>query len=167
MTQLMGSLMAFDHRSQGIPPRAVDLILREVGVPPGWIGGGVDGCGNIVARTTDEGFKIGRPASEAAPQTLVRAPGGFYRGRTLEGVEVDVAYRFLPHTDGWSVHFGISSDLLNTPVEQSQYLLAGGATISLALAAILSTLVASEKLNLRTRADIVRYGVAHGWLDDL
>jgi DNA-binding NarL/FixJ family response regulator len=26
---------------------------------------------------------------------------------------------------------------------------------------------ASEKLNLRTRADIVRYGVAHGWLDDL
>jgi DNA-binding NarL/FixJ family response regulator len=26
---------------------------------------------------------------------------------------------------------------------------------------------AAEKLNLRTRADIVRYGVAHGWLNDL
>jgi DNA-binding NarL/FixJ family response regulator len=26
---------------------------------------------------------------------------------------------------------------------------------------------ASEKLGLRTRAEIVRYGVAHGWLDDL
>jgi DNA-binding NarL/FixJ family response regulator len=26
---------------------------------------------------------------------------------------------------------------------------------------------AAEKLGLRTRADIVRYGVAHGWLDDL
>jgi DNA-binding NarL/FixJ family response regulator len=26
---------------------------------------------------------------------------------------------------------------------------------------------AAEKLSLRTRADIVRYGVAHGWLDDL
>jgi DNA-binding CsgD family transcriptional regulator len=26
---------------------------------------------------------------------------------------------------------------------------------------------AAEKLNLRRRADIVRYGVAHGWLNDL
>jgi DNA-binding NarL/FixJ family response regulator len=26
---------------------------------------------------------------------------------------------------------------------------------------------AAEKLNLRTRADIVRYGASHGWMDDL
>ncbi len=26
---------------------------------------------------------------------------------------------------------------------------------------------ASEKLNLRTRVDIVRYGVAHGWLESV
>ena len=26
---------------------------------------------------------------------------------------------------------------------------------------------ASEKLGLRTRAEIVRYGATHGWLDDL
>jgi DNA-binding NarL/FixJ family response regulator len=26
---------------------------------------------------------------------------------------------------------------------------------------------AAEKLNLRTRADIVRYGVARGWMDEL
>jgi two-component system, NarL family, sensor histidine kinase UhpB len=130
--------------SIALEPKAVDLILREAGVPPGWIGGVVDARGNIVARTTDEGFKIGRPASEAARQALVIAPGGFYRGKTLEGIEVDVAYRFLPHTDGWSVHFGISSDLLNAPVEQSQYLLAGGAAISLALAALLSILVARD-----------------------
>ena len=130
--------------SIALEPQAVDLILREAGVPPGWIGGVVDARGNIVARTTDEGFKIGRPASEAARQALVRAPGGFYRGKTLEGVEMDIAYQLLPHTDGWSVHFGISSDLLNAPVEQSQYLLAGGAIVSLVLAAVLSTLIVRD-----------------------
>ena len=57
---------------------------------------------------------------------MARAPEGFYRGSTLEGVEVDTFYRTLPHTAGWSVHFGVSSEMLDAPVRRSGYLMVGG-----------------------------------------
>jgi two-component system, NarL family, sensor histidine kinase UhpB len=130
--------------SVALEPKSVSSILSEAGVPAGWIGGVVDARGNLVARTLDEGYTIGSPASVASRDAVSRAPGGFYRGRTLEGVDVEVAYQLLPHTDGWSVHFGISSELLDAPVEKSQYLLAGGGVLSVVLAAILSILVARD-----------------------
>jgi two-component system sensor histidine kinase UhpB len=130
--------------SVALEPKSVSSILSEAGVPAGWIGGVVDARGNLVARTLDEGYTIGSPASVASRDAVSRAPRGFYRGRTLEGVDVEVAYQLLPHTDGWSVHFGISSELLDAPVEKSQYLLAGGGVLSVVLAAILSILVARD-----------------------
>jgi two-component system sensor histidine kinase UhpB len=142
--------------SVALEPNSVSSILSEAGVPAGWIGGVVDARGNLVARTLDEGYTIGSPASVASQNAISRAPGGFYRGKTLEGVDVEVAYQLLPHTDGWSVHFGISSELLDAPVEKSQYLLAAGGILSLVLAGVLSILVARDiaqrRRNEQTRA---------------
>ena len=51
---------------------------------------------DVVARTLDEGYTIGGPANEISREVVKRAPGGFYRGRTLEGVEVETAVRAVP-----------------------------------------------------------------------
>jgi two-component system sensor histidine kinase UhpB len=145
--------------SVAFEPKSISWILSEAGVPPGWIGGVLDARGNLVARTLDEGYTIGGPASEISQEVVRRAPGGFYRGRTLEGVEVETAYQLLPHTDGWSVHFGISSELLNAPVEKSQYFLSGGGVLSVVLAGILSILVSRDMAQRRrdeqTRATLM------------
>jgi two-component system, NarL family, sensor histidine kinase UhpB len=130
--------------SIALEPGGVSSILRDAGVPPGWIGGVVDAKGDIVARTQGEPFEIGRPASAAVREAIKRAPQGFYRGHTLEGVEVEVAYQPLPHPDGWTVHFGVSSAMLDGPIEKSQYLLAAGGAASLVLAAFLAFMVARD-----------------------
>lgn len=119
-------------------PDAVSQILRSAGAPKGWVGAVVDAKGNIVARTISEQFELGRPASESMRRAIAKAPEGSYVGRSLEGVEVDTIYRTLPGTGGWSVHLGIPSEALNAPVKRSGYLLAGGGTVSFALAIALA-----------------------------
>jgi two-component system, NarL family, sensor histidine kinase UhpB len=127
-----------------LAPDAVSSFLRSAGAPKGWIGAVVDAEGNIVARTMAEAFELGRPASQALRAAIARAPEGYYYGRTLEGIEVETVYRTLPRTGGWSVHFGVSSEVLNAPVRQSLFVLAGGGIASLALAAGLGILTARD-----------------------
>jgi signal transduction histidine kinase len=123
---------------------AVSSILRESGAPEHWVGAVVDRRGNIIARTLSEQREIGRPASPAVLQAIARAPEGFYIGPTLEGLEVETAYRTLRDTGDWSVHFGVPVEELNAPVSRSLYLLLGGAAASLALAGLLATLIARD-----------------------
>ena len=70
-------------------PDAVSQILRNAGAPEGWVGVVADAKGNIVARTLEEQFELGQPASESVRAAIKRAPEGAYIGRTLEG-RVDV-----------------------------------------------------------------------------
>ena len=121
-------------------PDAVSQILRHAGAPSGWVGVVVDAKGNIVARTIEEQFELGRPASEAVRAAIQRGSEGSYVGNTLEGTEVDTVYRSLPGTGGWSVHLGLPTELLNAPVRRSAYLMAGGGTVSVALAVALAWL---------------------------
>ncbi|MFC1458553.1 ATP-binding protein [Microvirga arabica] len=125
-------------------PNAISSILKDAGAPKDWVGAVVDAKGNIIARTLAEEFELGRPASPGLRQAIMQAPAGFYVAQTLEGVEVETIYQTLFHTGGWSVHFGIPSDLLNAPVARSVFVLAGGGMASLALAAALAFLTARD-----------------------
>lgn len=125
-------------------PNAISSILKDAGAPKDWVGAVVDAKGNIIARTLAEEFELGRPASPGLRDAIRLAPAGFYVARTLEGVEVETIYQTLFHTGGWSVHFGIPSDLLNAPVARSVFVLAGGGVASLALAAALAILTARD-----------------------
>lgn len=121
-------------------PDAVSQILRNAGAPKGWVGVVADAKGNIVARTIEEQFELGRPASESVREAIKQASEGVYTGHTLEGVEVDTVYRSLPGTGGWSVHLGIPTESLNAPVRRSAFLMAGGGAVSLAFAVALAWL---------------------------
>jgi two-component system sensor histidine kinase UhpB len=145
--------------SVALAPDGVGSILRSAGAPISWIGAVVDADGRIIARTLAGEIEQGRPASLAVRQAIADAPAGFYRGRTLEGIEVDTVYRTLPGTAGWSVHFGMASAALNAPVQRSQYLLASGGLASLLLAAGLASLTARD-IAQRRRDEAARSAAA-------
>lgn len=130
--------------SVALAPDGISAILRGAGAPGDWIGAIVDARGHFIARTVAEGIELGRFASPALRQAIAHAPAGLYRGRTLEGAEVDTVYRTLPDTGGWSVHFGIPSEQLDAPVRRSAYLMVGGGLASLVLAAVLASITAHD-----------------------
>ncbi|WP_456684602.1 ATP-binding protein [Bradyrhizobium sp. P5_C11_2] len=128
---------------------AVSSILRDAGAPADWIGAVADRYGNLVARTRAEASEIGRPASPSLRDAIARAPQGFYTGATLEGEEVEVVYRTLEGTGGWSVHFAIPLTALNAPVARSYFVLGGGSLASFVLAVGLAGLVARDMAHRR------------------
>jgi PAS domain S-box-containing protein len=140
-------------------PNAISSILKGAGAPPDWVGAVVDARGNIIARTLAEETELGRPASPGLRDAIQRAPVGFYVASTLEGVEVETVYRTLPDTGGWSVHFGVPSKALNTPVLRSIYLLAGGGIASFLLALVLASLIARD-MSQRRRNEAERSELA-------
>lgn len=123
---------------------AVSSILRDAGAPEGWVGTIVDADGNTIARTRAEVEELGHPANAALQAAIRRAPQGFYTGPTLEGSNVEVVYRTLHDTGGWSVHFGMPIAALNAPVSRSYAVLAGGSVLSVGLALALVGLVGRD-----------------------
>ncbi|ACS43914.1 sensor histidine kinase [Methylorubrum extorquens] len=129
---------------------AVSSILRDAGAPEGWVGTIVDADGNTIARTRAEVEELGHPANPALQAAIRRAPQGFYTGPTLEGSNVEVVYRTLKDTGGWSVHFGMPVAALNAPVSRSYAVLAGGSILSIGLALALVGLVGRDMAQRRT-----------------
>jgi signal transduction histidine kinase len=128
---------------------AVSSILRDAGAPEGWVGSIVDADGNTIARTRAETEELGHPANPALQAAVRRAPQGFYTGPTLEGANVEVVYRTLQHTGGWSVHFGMPVATLNAPVSRSYLVLAGGSLVSIGLGLALVGLVGRDMAQRR------------------
>ncbi|MET3787212.1 ATP-binding protein [Methylobacterium radiotolerans] len=129
---------------------AVSSILRDAGAPEGWVGTIVDAEGNTIARTRAEVEELGHhPANPALQAAIRHAPNGFYTGPTLEGANVEVVYRTLKHTGGWSVHFGMPVATLNAPVSRSYVVLGGGSFVSIGLALALVGLVGRDMAQRR------------------
>lgn len=128
---------------------AVSSILRDAGAPEGWVGTIVDSDGITIARTRAEAEELGQPANAALQAAIRRAPQGFYTGPTLEGANVEVVYRTLKDTGGWSVHFGMPVAALNAPVSRSYAVLAGGSVLSIGLALALVGLVGRDMAQRR------------------
>ncbi|SEP48021.1 Histidine kinase-, DNA gyrase B-, and HSP90-like ATPase [Methylobacterium sp. ap11] len=135
--------------SVGLATNAVSSILRDAGAPEGWVGTIVDAQGNTIARTRAEEEELGHPANAALRAAIRRAPQGFYTGSTLEGPDVEVVYRTLTETGGWSVHFGLPVATLNAPVSRSYLVLACGSVLSIGLGLALVGLVGRDMAQRR------------------
>ncbi|MGU3454151.1 sensor histidine kinase [Methylobacterium sp. 391_Methyba4] len=135
--------------SVGLATNAVSSILRDAGAPEGWVGAIVDANGNTIARTRAEEEELGHPANAALQAAIRRAPQGFYTASTLEGSNVEVVYRTLKDTGGWSVHFGLPAATLNGPVSRSYLVLGGGSLVSIGLGLALVWLVGRDMAQRR------------------
>ncbi|WP_412758515.1 ATP-binding protein [Methylobacterium radiotolerans] len=135
--------------SVGLATNAVSSILRDAGAPEGWVGTIVDADGNTIARTRAEEEELGHPANAALQAAIRRAPQGFYTASTLEGSNVEVVYRTLKDTGGWSVHFGLPAATLNGPVSRSYLVLGGGSLVSIGLGLALVGLVGRDMAQRR------------------
>jgi predicted outer membrane protein/sporulation protein YlmC with PRC-barrel domain len=137
----------------GLNPSQISGILRHAGAPDDWIGAIVDGSGKIVARTVAEEFEAGRLAAPSSLQAISGGRDGFYAGRTIEGLEMETVLRFLPRTEGWTVHFGIPVETLDGPIRRWIILLLAGGATSLALAFLLAMLIANDIAQRRRAAE--------------
>ena len=144
--------------SVGLATNAVSSILRDAGAPQGWVGTIVDSDGDTIARTRAEAEELGHPANAALLAAIRNSPQGFYTGSILEGSNVEIVYRTLKDTGGWSVHFGMPVDTLNAPVARSYLVLGGGSALSIGLALALVGLVgrdmAQRRAGERARFDL-------------
>jgi two-component system sensor histidine kinase UhpB len=130
--------------SFAMAPDSVATILRTAGAPRNWIGVVVDGSGHVITRTVNEGPRTGTLASAAFREAVANAPAGTYAGRTAEGIPVDTDYRALPGVANWTVAFGIPSQVLEAPFRHALYILGASGGAGLALAALLTSLVARD-----------------------
>jgi signal transduction histidine kinase len=145
--------------SVGLATNAISSILRDAGAPEGWVGTIVDADGNTIARTRAEAEELGHRANAALQAAIRRAPQGFYTGSTLEGSNVEVVYRTLKNTGGWSVHFGMPAATLNAPVSRSYLVLAGGSVVSIGLGLALVGLVGRD-IAQRRAGEQARFALA-------
>lgn len=132
-------------------PDAVGDILRDAGIPPGWIGAVVDRDGRLVARSRDEATTVGLPASPDVRRAIATGSSGFYKATTRDGVPVETVFGRLAACGAWSVHLGVPRDALDSPVRRAILAVAVAGAVSLALVATLVTLLARDLGRRRQR----------------
>ena len=126
-----------------VAPVAMAKLLRDVGLPPEWIGTVIDGDGYVVARTAGPSSMIGERASATALDARRKATEGIYEGLTLEGTATLSVFRQVGIA-GWSVHIGVPSVIFRAPQRQALLLVIVAAAGTLILAALFSWLLLRE-----------------------
>ena len=130
--------------SVALVPDGIASLLRQAGMPDGWVGVVLDRAGRTVARTRGSADDQGQLASQTLRAAIAAAPQGVLRGKNRDGVAVETVYRTLPGSGGWVVAFGIPLAALEDPVRRALMLLAGEGFAGLLLAALLTALVAHD-----------------------
>jgi signal transduction histidine kinase/ActR/RegA family two-component response regulator len=114
-----------------IKPESFDRLFEAQGVPAGWASGLVDASGNFIARVPSR--PIGSRASETFLEHIKSADEGWYRGKTVDGLDTYTAFTVSRQT-GWSVGFAIPTELVYGPVRHAAFIAIGGLLVVLALA---------------------------------
>ena len=122
-------------------PNSVSAIVSEAGIPKSWVGAVADRRGKLIARSLSEPSTQGRDAAQSLRAASAASVSGFYKGKTLEGIPVDVVFRTLPKAGVWSVHLGIPSEELDRPTRHAFYGVGIAVAISLVIAVLLTVAV--------------------------
>jgi len=118
-------------------------ILRQSGVPKGWVGAIVDGQGHLIARDGEEPFKPGQSIEPALRKLIDSAGKGFYQ-RPDSGTGVETIFRSLPDIGKWSVLLAVPKKELDAPFQRAVYALTGGILVSLIFASGFAILIAKS-----------------------
>ena len=112
-------------------PAAFQQILANQRLPANWTSGLVGSDGRLIARVPNT--PLGRSASADYLNATKNADEGWYRGKTLEGVDTYTAFSRSRFT-GWSIGYAIPADLLVGSSRDSATFLGIGILVSLASA---------------------------------
>ena len=89
-----------------VKPETFTALLAPQRFPPDWVGVVLDGNKRFVARTMNPERSLGQPVSQSLQAALARAPEGWFRGTTIEGLDVYTPYN-RSNFSGWAVAIGI------------------------------------------------------------
>jgi signal transduction histidine kinase/ActR/RegA family two-component response regulator len=112
-------------------PKRFERLIEEQDLRPSWVSGLVDRRGTVIARIPFR--KEAEKASEAFLEATTKSTEGWYRGKTLEGLDSYTAYKTSDYT-GWSIGFAMPSSEVNVSAWRAIWLVGLGAAILIGLA---------------------------------
>ena len=117
-----------------IKPELFLTPIEQQRIGSGWVSGIVDANGYFIARIPPPpAEKAGEPFLAA----IARAPEGWYRGRTTEGLDAYTAHITSSFTN-WSMGLGIPAEEVLAEARRTAWVMGAGIAASLALASFLA-----------------------------
>ncbi len=113
-----------------LEPESLSSLVQAQHYPDTWALALVDANARLIARVPRR--PLGDSVSADLQAAMKRSPDGWYRGRTLEGVDTLSGYARSPLT-GWTVAAAVPIDEVRATAWQAAGLMAAGAILSLAL----------------------------------
>jgi len=114
-----------------VKPESFQPLIEQQRLPEGWVSGLVDADGKFIARVPAK--PVGSPAGAEYRAAVKAALEGWYRGKTVEGLDTYTAH-VRSELSGWSVGFAIPSEQVLGGAKRAAWLMGGGVVLSLALA---------------------------------
>jgi two-component system cell cycle sensor histidine kinase/response regulator CckA len=105
-------------------PQIVNDLLSRRQVPPGYIGGLIDGNHIIIARTRSPERFVGQPVTADFRGKLDTVREGVFRTVTMEGEGIYSAVS-RSQVSGWTVALGVPVSVVEAPLKASLWWLAG------------------------------------------
>jgi PAS domain S-box-containing protein len=103
-----------------VKPETFSALLAPQRLPPDWVGVVLDGNKRFIARTMNSERSLGQPASQSLQAALARAPEGWFRGTTVEGLDVYTPYNRSTFS-GWTVAIGIPAAAVEASLRRSLF----------------------------------------------
>lgn len=151
---IIGGRVAYDL-GVGILPEHFNSLLKEQGLPSGWIAAVFDNTGTIAGRTQRPDQFVGRKANTKLLQAMAKSREGSIETITLDGLHVLSFYGRSPVTN-WRVAIGIPRQAVESALLRTLSLLALGVAalfgISLVLARFMSQRIAHSVSGLTAPA---------------
>jgi signal transduction histidine kinase/ActR/RegA family two-component response regulator len=114
-----------------VKPESFNPLFAAQRLPAGWTSGLVDASGGMIARIPPR-----PPGTRASPdylRALDENEEGWYRGRTLDGVDTYTSFN-KSKTLGWSLGFAIPAEQVHGSYRNGAWIAGGGLLIVLGLA---------------------------------
>ena len=124
--------------SAAVDPKTMSTLVQAQYLPESWLGVIVDGNMHFVARSLNNADALlGAPVSESLRAALVSRWEGWFRGTTIEGLDVYTSFS-TSEFSGWSAVLAVPASEVNAARRGSAYLLAGGTAVAVLIAVMVA-----------------------------
>ena len=116
-----------------VAAESIGSILQAQKLDSGWMAVVLDASNHFVWRTWEPNKYIGQAASQSLQSAVASAPSGWFRGTTVEGVDVYSPFHRSGAT-GWTVSLGVAAATIDSAGWRSAWTLMIGMGLSIGLA---------------------------------